>query len=221
MQFKQTEEYKTLCSLIPAVCELTDDCCAGLVKYAIAHSTWIIHETVLAYGTSDNVNNVVKAMEYLEIKPVEGLGSELDAVPAANSTTFGNQYTTQEELDSIDVTLRGQWLRREILAYLIKKAFTGQTSTYVELATEFGLPNRGNQMGTAIAPILRDLVIWCQLRGIPPIPALVVRKTGGDAGIPGSGFWPMVNLNGLSRTAKIRHTARFHAEIYNYFAFNN
>lgn len=219
MKINQTEQYKTLRNLMPAVCGLVDDDRAGLVQYAIEHGHRIIHETVLSYGTGEDMSEIFKAMEHLGIKPIEGERCQWDAVPAHKLQVFPNQYTTPEAMNAADAIYQQMHIRREVLFFLMKKAFTGQTTTYQELATEFSLPTTGNQLGSSLAPILRDLVIWCQERNVPPISALVVRKSGGDAGLPGSGFWPMVGLEGLNRYHKQNHTKQLHKQIFNYFSF--
>lgn len=126
---------------------------------------------------------------------------------------------THESPDIGEAFVNPMHIRREVFFFLVKKAFKRETTTYQELATEFDLPTTGNQLGSSLAPILRDLVIWCQERKIPPISALVVRKSGGDAGLPGSGFWPMVGLEGLNRYHKQNHTKQFHKELFHYFTF--
>jgi hypothetical protein len=131
-----------------------------------------------------------------------------------------NQYIEFKELEKLDADYRNRYLRRKIYGYLVNKAFKRETTTYLELATEFDLPKAGNQMGSTLAPILRDLVIWCTARAQPPISALVVRKSGGDEGLPGSGFWPMVGCLGISKEMKRKLTAKYHAEIFEYYSFS-
>jgi hypothetical protein len=188
-------------NLMPGMVGMIDNDVGGIVQYAIDHGTRIVHETVLEYGSGEGVDEIHKAMEYLKIKPI---ATEWDHVEYAKRMSFGGEY-----------------LRRQVLAYLVNKAFKKETTTYLELATEFGLPTTGNQLGSALAPVLRDLVTWCQNRSLPPISALVVRKSGGDEGLPGSGFWPMVDEIGITKARKRELTAKYHKEIFAYYDMSN
>lgn len=80
-------------------------------------------------------------------------------------------------------------LVKQIVLFLIDRAQKGTTTTYQELALEFGLPSVGNQMSSTIAPILGEILVWCHNKGLPPLTVLVVRKSGTYAGVPGKGFW--------------------------------
>jgi hypothetical protein len=198
---KEKECRKFLRNLMPGIVGVMDNDVAAIVQYALDHGTRIVHETVLAYGSGEGTDEIHKAMEYLKIEPI---ATEWDHVEYAKRTSFGGEY-----------------LRRQVLAYLVNKAFKKETTTYLELATEFGLPTTGNQLGSTLAPVLRDLVIWCQNRSLPPISALVVRKSGGDEGLPGSGFWPMVDEIGITKARKRGLTAKYHKEIFAYYDMSN
>lgn len=80
-------------------------------------------------------------------------------------------------------------LTRSIYFWLIKKAMARKTTTYEEIALEFNLPSSGNALGRALSPILGHIYRACQSAGQPYLTAIVVRKSGSDRGMPGSGFW--------------------------------
>lgn len=85
-------------------------------------------------------------------------------------------------------------LTQAITRFLIKKAQQRQTTTYQEIALEFGLPSTGNAMGRALSPLLGDIYRWSnnlQEHGVF-LTALVVRKSGQDKGAPGQGFWQLL-----------------------------
>ena len=80
-------------------------------------------------------------------------------------------------------------LNNQIALFIIEKAMQKQTTTYQEIAIKFGLPDSGNQMGVVLSPVLRDIFFWSTNNDMPPLTAIVVRKSGQDKGQPGEGFW--------------------------------
>lgn len=79
-----------------------------------------------------------------------------------------------------------------IAAKLMMLAVEKQTTTYEELATLVGLPNQGNAMAKAIGECLTRIFHFCVEKNWPHLTALVVRKSGTNAGLPGSGFWNLL-----------------------------
>lgn len=85
-------------------------------------------------------------------------------------------------------------LAQKALAILIRLAIQKRTTNYSKLAIDLSLPDSGNALGQAIGPVLGDVYQWCEKRGLPPLTALVVRKSGADEGLPGKGFWGLYGL---------------------------
>ena len=97
-------------------------------------------------------------------------------------------------------------LWREIYMILIKRAIDGQTIYYSDLAREVNrimgdtlLPESGNQLGKALAPIL-GIISWYEyLCNRPLLTSIVIRKLDKT---PGEGFFrlneyipDMININ--------------------------
>lgn len=82
---------------------------------------------------------------------------------------------------------------RKVLRFLVMKAQNRQTVTYEDLAIKHNLPSSGNALGGALAPILYEIYKWCDERHLPPLSALVVRKSGPAEGLPGRGFWSLIS----------------------------
>jgi hypothetical protein len=83
------------------------------------------------------------------------------------------------------------FLIRSIYSYLVGKAFLGHTTTYENIANEFGLPNKGNQLGSTLSPLLSSIYHFCRAQGQPHLTVIVVRKSGEDKDLPGKGFWDL------------------------------
>lgn len=116
-----------------------------------------------------------------------------------------------------------QFIVRQIYQYLVEKAFQGETTTYSEIAIQFGLPASGNQLGAALSPILSKIFIFCANGGQPHLTSLVVRKSGEDKGLPGGGFWDL--LRGHSdldvppqRPVRRQVTADLQNEVFSYWS---
>lgn len=109
------------------------------------------------------------------------------------------------------------FIHGRIFAFLLKKALTRETATYEEIALKFGLPSSGNGLGASLSPKLGHLLTWCKERGLPPISVLVVRKSGAQAGLPGRGFWSMLDLEELDDDAKRIVAAKLQGEVYKCF----
>jgi hypothetical protein len=109
-------------------------------------------------------------------------------------------------------------LEQRILAYLVVKAAEMQTTTYEELALEFGLPSSGNQLGSTLSPILAHIAEWCIEKSWPKMTVLVVRKSGADMGLPGRGFWELMGFGTrTSRSDRVMFTEFFTREVFDYF----
>lgn len=104
------------------------------------------------------------------------------------------------------------------LSYLQHCAVQKQTITYESLAIILGLPSKGNAMVTAISRTLYDVFNFCEKAQLPHLTVLVVRKSGKDAGLPGSGFWKVyLKEENPSLDTRITHTEQLTAECYRLF----
>lgn len=81
-----------------------------------------------------------------------------------------------------------------VFQHLITCAVQGHTTTYQETALATGLPSEGNALGAALTPLLTDIFVWCKSNRLPHLTSLVVRKSGQDVGLPGHGFWSLMEL---------------------------
>lgn len=108
-------------------------------------------------------------------------------------------------------------IHARIFAFLLKKALTRQTATYEEIALKFDLPSTGNGLGATLSPKLGHILTWCKEHGLPPISVLVVRKSGAQMGLPGRGFWSIMELEELDDEAKRIMTTKLQNEVYKCF----
>jgi len=100
------------------------------------------------------------------------------------------KMTTEEQI------LQELELIKKARRILINLATNRKTITYSELADKLELPTTGNALGRALSPILYNILRWSQCRGMPPLTAIVVNKSGSDKGLPGQGFWNTIgNIN--------------------------
>lgn len=111
-----------------------------------------------------------------------------------------------------------EYIHTRIFAFLMKKALTRETATYEEIALKFGLPSTGNGLGASLSPKLGHILTWCQDHGLPPISVLVVRKSGAQMGLPGRGFWSIMELEELDDEAKRIVTAKLQNEVFKCFS---
>lgn len=93
-------------------------------------------------------------------------------------------------------------LRRRALTILLDRAMTESTITYEEIARQIGVPHSGNALGRALTPILTDILNWCQDRGMPPLTALVVRKSGTTAGLPSPTYFQLMGITAPTKAGK-------------------
>lgn len=117
------------------------------------------------------------------------------------------------------------FLVRSIYSHLVGKAFLGHTTTYEAIANEFGLPNKGNQLGSTLSPLLSDIYHFCEKSDQPHLTALVVRKSGEMKDVPGQGFWDLYNqyaylgqeVNDLAD--KRKYTKVLQKRVFDYWGF--
>lgn len=108
-------------------------------------------------------------------------------------------------------------LVKSIYMFLVGKAMVGHTTTYENIANEFGLPNKGNQLGSTLSPILSHIYHFCRSKGQPHLTAIVVRKSGEDKDLPGKGFWDLYNAVD-DRNERRRMTRDLQAAVFNYWS---
>lgn len=82
---------------------------------------------------------------------------------------------------------------RQVYNFIVDVAqHHGQTVTYQEIAQGCDLPAIGNNMSAKISPILANIFMFCMIHHLPYLTSIVVRKSGNEAGLPGSGFWKLL-----------------------------
>lgn len=82
---------------------------------------------------------------------------------------------------------------QEVYRYIVNVAQQhGQTVTYQDIARACNLPDIGNNMSAKISPILANIFLFCMIHHLPYLTSIVVRKSGNEAGLPGSGFWKLL-----------------------------
>jgi hypothetical protein len=103
-----------------------------------------------------------------------------------------------------------------VFNFLVSKAEEGVTTTYKEVAEACSLPTTGNQLGATLSPLLSNIFLFCELHSLVKLTSIVVRKTGTEQGIPGLGFWKllervgpnMVMLQGIASGSVARKRAQ-------------
>lgn len=83
----------------------------------------------------------------------------------------------------------------DILLFLMKKAAAREVTTYHEI-TEQVLSGETptNVNGMMISKALTEIHHWCLKGKMPYFNSLAVRKSGGNLGLPGSGFWNLLQF---------------------------
>ena len=81
---------------------------------------------------------------------------------------------------------------RQVYDFINACAQRGVTSTYQEIAIACGIVSSGNRMGAVLSPILSNIFLFCLLNDMPYLTSIVVRKSGNEQGLPGAGFWKLL-----------------------------
>lgn len=108
-------------------------------------------------------------------------------------------------------------IEQRVAVHLMGCAIQRQTTTYEELAIEFGLPTQWPQLGKVLSAILYNIYDWCELHRLPKLTVLVVRKSGADMSLPGGGFWKAAGLEHITRGEKVLLTEMWTTDVYDYF----
>lgn len=129
--------------------------------------------------------------------------------------------TIEERRKAKDEMFR-HFLIRQIYNYLVGKAFLGHTTTYENIANEFGLPNKGNQLGSTLSPLLSSIYEFCVKHHQPLLTVIVVRKSGELKDLPGNGFWALYNKHPVLAVETIadrrEYTRSLQQQVFEYWA---
>lgn len=155
-----------------------------------------LRDELSAYVTAklnpSNVTTVTIAGQTYAISPVVVDPSLTD--PTLNKAVHISDFINKNiELRREAKDIFRPFLIRSIYSHLVGKAFLGHTTTYEAIANEFGLPNKGNQLGSTLSPLLSSIYHFCRNNQQPYLTAIVVRKSGEDKDLPGKGFWDLYN----------------------------
>ncbi len=140
-----------------------------------------------------------------------------------------NDRFTKENLNTQGVR---DYHKKLVLAFLILKASCSQTVTYEDINEH--LEQRGLNWIREPANItaqreltkyLTDIFYWCRTRNQPQLTSLVVRKSGADQGLPGKGFWDLLNpdkslqfVDLEDRKTKATMTRLFQNQVFDYYS---
>lgn len=102
--------------------------------------------------------------------------------------------------------------QRSLKSFLMTKIVQRRTTTYQEIGIVLGLPTSGNALGASLAPLLGDLYRECVTNNWPHLTSIVVRKSGADVRLPGSGFWMLLEHEEQLANAS-RYTRKFKRQI--------
>lgn len=106
-----------------------------------------------------------------------------------------------------------------VFSYLVIMATAKRLTTYEEIAKAHYLPDHGRVLGAILSPILEEILQFGKKRGWPPLTSIVVRKSGADEGLPGTGFWKSMSFDEQVYTREMKRTltSMFHAQVFDYF----
>ena len=126
-----------------------------------------------------------------------------------------NQEQTTEQMNFVF----NEYIVLQIYQHLLSLAWQSRTTTYEEIALQFGLPSKGNQLGQTLSPILGRIFSFCESKKQPYLTSLVVRKSGPDKGIPGAGFWELfgVMYSDTPRSMKREITENMQESVFSYW----
>ena len=150
------------------------------------------------------IENEAQMKVVREIKRKLDLGQALTAEEAKSLNDFIQSFRELMILNAPEL------LRRRALALLLERATTDSPITYEELARQIGVPHSGNALGRALTPILTHILNWCVDRGMPPLTALVVRKSGRMQGLPSPTYFALMGVEEPTKASKV-FLAQLHA----------
>lgn len=112
---------------------------------------------------------------------------------------------------------------KAVKLFLQAKAIQGMTTTYEEIASALGLPQAWPKLGATLSPILGEIFTEEHAAGEPYLTSIVVRKSGQDHGLPGAGFWVLVEqqqhaLVAVNREQKRALTQNFQQAVFAHYA---
>jgi hypothetical protein len=142
------------------------------------------------------IDNEEQMKRVRQIKRKLDLGQTLTAEEAQSLNGFIASFRDMMLLNAPEL------LQRRALTILLERAVTDSPITYEELARQIGVPHTGNALGRALTPILTHILHWCQERGMPPLTALVVRKSGTMQGLPSPMYFSLMGITAPTRAGK-------------------
>lgn len=178
--------------------------------------------------TRADVGKVIPGNEAILTKRLVEYVTKMLNPPVASKLTIGGEtFTLTTDTPNIDSMYRSNvlsrtqdmfrpFLVRSIYSYLVDLACNGQTTTYEAIANQFSLPNRGNQLGSTLSPLLSSIYHFCYANQQPHLTAIVVRKSGEDVGLPGKGFWDLYQAT-EDRHERRLMTADLHSKVFAYW----
>ena len=145
-----------------------------------------------------------------------------DTVKKVRNTDVMRKQAEQQQIrENLESQFR-PFLIRQIYSYLVGKAFLGHTTTYENIANEFGLPNKGNQLGSTLSPLLSSIYKFCETHHQPMLTVIVVRKSGEHKDLPGNGFWALYNKHPALAVESIedrrRYTRSLQQQVFEYWS---
>ncbi len=107
---------------------------------------------------------------------------------------------------------------KTLFVHLVNHAIQRRTITYAELASLIGLPPSGNHMASTLGRYLGRILEWCSNTGHPHLTSLVVKGEGSpQGGIPGKGFWALLNLQNTTTKERRLLTKTYQDAVFNYY----
>ena len=111
---------------------------------------------------------------------------------------------------------------KAVKLFLQAKAIQGMTTTYEEIASALNLPMSWPKLGATLSPILGAIFTEEYAAGEPHLTSIVVRKSGQDEGLPGAGFWVLIEqqrtLVAGNRDQKRALTKNFQQAVFAHYA---
>lgn len=202
------------------------------IHHALKQGTFNQHEFSVLVGTTvtnADASTVLPGNEAELIKRlVEYVTTTLNPQSASTVSIGGELFTFDTKTPNIDSMLRSKsmaatqdmfrpFLVRSIYSHLVDLACAGQTTTYEAIANAFGLPNRGNQLGSTLSPLLSSIYHFCRTHQQPFLTSIVVRKSGEDMGLPGKGFWDLYQAT-EDRHERRTMTLSLHESVFAYWS---
>ena len=134
-----------------------------------------------------------------------------------------DQYDQSERATPTTHNSMNLSLDHRVYLYILETALRRTTCTYEEIAYAVGgVPTSGSGLGSTLTGPLLAVAHRAHTRGWPPLTSIVVRKSGTERGLPGAGFWTIMNEDpDMSRERKRVLTEAYHRQVWDYFSLTN